>query len=135
MNDPARLTLLRFLERVQLRDLDRTRRWIADEERREAERRRGIEERPPAPDWLLEQGLNRGSPPVYVHVGDCWNAGKRSKDVEQEQAQHALAEGVKASRRARTVGRTARRACSTRSCLTNDHRAGMCVLDPIALPF
>ncbi|MEU9072487.1 DUF6233 domain-containing protein [Streptomyces sp. NPDC048109] len=27
------------------------------------------------PDWLLEQGLNRGSSPVYVHVGDCWNTG------------------------------------------------------------
>ncbi|WP_461712107.1 hypothetical protein [Streptomyces sp. DSM 41013] len=67
MNDsgPARLTLLRFLERVQLRDLDRTRRWIADEERREAERRRGIEDRPAPPAWLLERGLIGHSPPVY----------------------------------------------------------------------
>jgi len=37
---PSRLALLRFLERVQLRDLERTRQWIADEERREAERQR-----------------------------------------------------------------------------------------------
>ncbi|MEW2266133.1 DUF6233 domain-containing protein [Streptomyces sp. NPDC047853] len=98
MNDsgPTRLTLLRFLERVQLRDLERTRRWIADEERREAERRRGIEEKPAPPDWLLEQGLNAGSPPVYVHIGDCWNAAKRSKGIEQEQARRALADGVKA---------------------------------------
>ncbi|MEU5145114.1 DUF6233 domain-containing protein [Streptomyces sp. NPDC021139] len=96
MNDPARLTLLRFLERVQLRDLDRTRRWIADEERREAERRRGIEEKPPPPDWLLEQGLNRGSPSVYVHVGDCWNTGTRSKAIDQQQARRALADGVTA---------------------------------------
>ncbi|MFE1056985.1 DUF6233 domain-containing protein [Streptomyces rochei] len=80
MNDsgPTRLTLLRFLERVQLRDLERTRRWITDEERREAERRRGIEKKPATPDWLLERGLNGHSPPVYVHAGDCWNAGKRS---------------------------------------------------------
>ncbi|MFJ6919457.1 hypothetical protein ACIQUX_36590 [Streptomyces sp. NPDC101133] len=26
----------------------------------------------------MEQGLNRGSSPVYVHVGDCWNTGTRS---------------------------------------------------------
>ncbi|MFI7396393.1 DUF6233 domain-containing protein [Streptomyces tendae] len=96
MNDPARLTLLRFLERVQLRDLDRTRRWIAEEERREAERRRGIERKPPEPDWLLEQGLNPSSPPVYVHVGDCWNTGTRSKGIEREQARRALADGVEA---------------------------------------
>jgi hypothetical protein len=92
---PARLTLLRFLERVQLRDLDRTRRWIADEERREAERRRGVEDRPAPPDWLLERGLNGHSPPVYIHAGDCWNAGKRSKGIEQAQARQALADGVK----------------------------------------
>ncbi|MGW7341239.1 DUF6233 domain-containing protein [Streptomyces sp. NPDC054808] len=96
MNDPARLTLLRFLERVQLRDLDRTRRWIAEEERREAERQRGIEEKPAPPAWLLEQGLNRGSPPVYVHVGGCWNTGTRSKGIDQEQARRALADGVTA---------------------------------------
>ncbi|WP_172629517.1 hypothetical protein [Streptomyces sp. NL15-2K] len=51
MNDPGlpRLAMLRFLERVQERDLARTRRWIADEERREAERQRGIQARPLAP--------------------------------------------------------------------------------------
>ncbi|MGW0345918.1 DUF6233 domain-containing protein [Streptomyces anthocyanicus] len=98
MNDigPTRLTLLRFLERVQLRDLARTRRWIADEERPQAERRRGAEEKPPPPDWLLEQGLNKSSPPVYVHVGDCWNAGSRSKGIEREQARCAIAEGIRA---------------------------------------
>ncbi|WP_245790892.1 hypothetical protein [Streptomyces monashensis] len=37
----SRLILLRFLERVQGRDLDLTRRWIADEERREVERQQG----------------------------------------------------------------------------------------------
>ncbi|MFE0804301.1 hypothetical protein [Streptomyces sp. NPDC058812] len=39
---------------MQLNDLDRTRKWIADEERRHAERRRGIEERPaprPTGSW------------------------------------------------------------------------------------
>ncbi|MFI1758004.1 hypothetical protein [Streptomyces sp. NPDC020571] len=68
---PARLMLLRCLERVQLRDLDRTLRWIADEERREAERLRGVEDRPAPPDWLLERGLNGHSPSVYIHTGNC----------------------------------------------------------------
>ncbi|MFH8858294.1 DUF6233 domain-containing protein [Streptomyces rochei] len=39
--------------------------------------------------------MNGHSPPVYVHAGDCWNAGKRSTDIEQEQARRALADGVK----------------------------------------
>ncbi|MEV5646218.1 DUF6233 domain-containing protein [Streptomyces flaveolus] len=97
MNDPGptRLVLLRFLERVQLRDLERTRRWIADEERREAEHQRGIEARPAPPAWLLERGLNGHSPPVYVHAGDCWNAAKRSKGITQDEARRALADGIK----------------------------------------
>ncbi|WAZ20146.1 DUF6233 domain-containing protein [Streptomyces cinnabarinus] len=96
MNDPGppRLALLRFLERVQEQDLERTRRWIAQEERREAERQRGIQARPPAPDWLIEQSLSRDTPPVYVHVGDCHMAGKRSKPVTREVALRALAERV-----------------------------------------
>lgn len=98
VNDPApsRLALLRFLERVQLADLQRTQKWIADEERREAERQHGIDARPPQPDWLLEQSLSRDVPPVYVHVGGCWNAGKRSRGVSREQALRALTEGVDA---------------------------------------
>jgi hypothetical protein len=84
--------MLRFLERVQERDLDRTRQWIADEE----ERQRGLERRPPAPDWLLEVGLNRDSPPVQVHVGGCWNAGKRTRGIDRGEALRALADGVKA---------------------------------------
>ncbi|MFJ9101265.1 DUF6233 domain-containing protein [Streptomyces sp. NPDC102405] len=93
---PSRLDMLRFLERVQASDLERTRRWIADEERRQQERQRGIQARPPAPDWLLEVGLNRDAPPVYIHAGDCWNAGKRSKGISRDEALRALAGGVKA---------------------------------------
>jgi hypothetical protein len=88
VNDHApltRLDLLRFLERVQERDLARTRGWIVDEERREAERIRGEQARPPAPDWLIEQGLD-GRAAVYVHVGGCHMAGKRSRGVTREQA-------------------------------------------------
>ncbi|MET9912938.1 DUF6233 domain-containing protein [Streptomyces sp. NPDC006476] len=98
MNDPvsSRLALLRFLERVQERDLARTRRWILEEERREAERQHGVQARPPAPEWLIEVGLNRHAAPVYVHVGDCWNAGKRSQGITRDHARRALVDGVKA---------------------------------------
>ncbi|GAA5216852.1 DUF6233 domain-containing protein [Streptomyces thinghirensis] len=91
-----RLAQLRFLERVQEQDLARTRRWIAAEEHREAERRRGQTARPPEPDWLLEHGLNRQAPPVYVHAGGCWNTGKQSAGISRDEARRALAEGVPA---------------------------------------
>ncbi|MCX5357958.1 DUF6233 domain-containing protein [Streptomyces sp. NBC_00124] len=93
-SSPSKPVLLRFLERVQERDLARTRRWIVDEERRESERRRSIEARPPAPDWLIEQSIGHHAPPVYVHVGGCHMAGKRSKGVARDAALRALAEGV-----------------------------------------
>jgi hypothetical protein len=99
VNDPAspsRLDLLRFLERVQLADLERTRRWIADEERREAERQRGEQARPEPPDWLIEYGLNRDAMPNAVHVGGCTMAGKRSKGTDSDTARRALAGGVPA---------------------------------------
>lgn len=98
MNDqgPSKLELLLFLERVQERDLARTRKWIEDERRREAERQRGIAARPPAPDWLIERSLDRRTPPVYVHAGDCHMAGKRSKAATREQALRALTEGIDA---------------------------------------
>ncbi|MCZ4506960.1 DUF6233 domain-containing protein [Streptomyces sp. ActVer] len=97
MNDqPAtRLDMLRFLERVQERDLRRTRQWIAVEEQRQVEVERGQQRKPPPPDWLIEQGLN-GGVPVYVHVGGCHMAGKRSRGVTREQARYALAQGVDA---------------------------------------
>ncbi|MFF5522645.1 hypothetical protein [Streptomyces coeruleorubidus] len=73
MNDPgvSRLALLRFLERVQERDLARTRRWIADEEAREAERRVGEQGRPPVPEWLIERGLDRSN----IVAGECKSNG------------------------------------------------------------
>lgn len=95
----SRLALLRFLERVQVRDLERTRRWIAQEERREAaERRRGARVRREElgrAEWLVERGLG-GQAAVYVHAGGCWNSGKRSHAVSREEARRALTEGVPA---------------------------------------
>ncbi|MFI8951912.1 DUF6233 domain-containing protein [Streptomyces sp. NPDC053750] len=45
---------------------------------------------------MLEQGLHRDSPPVQVHGGDCWNAGKRTRGISLDQARRALTEGAKA---------------------------------------
>ncbi|MFF2852726.1 DUF6233 domain-containing protein [Streptomyces sp. NPDC058001] len=93
---PSRLELLAFAERVAVLHLEQIRRWKAAEERRETERRRGEQARPTPPDWLVEMSLNPAAPPVYVHVGDCWSAGKRSRPLRREQAIRALADGVTA---------------------------------------
>ncbi|MEU5583002.1 DUF6233 domain-containing protein [Streptomyces huasconensis] len=100
MNDPApltRLDALRLLERVQLRDLARTRRWIAQEEQRQAEQAEGERRRPPVPDWIIEKGIGDG-PPAGVHVGGCYAAPKwpRALGVSREQAREALYQQVPA---------------------------------------
>ncbi|MFJ5156299.1 DUF6233 domain-containing protein [Streptomyces sp. NPDC088353] len=97
MNDlPSDLPRLRTLETYLTYSLRRVRERIAAVERREAEQRRGEQARPPAPDWLLEQGLNRDALPITVHVGGCHMAGKRHKGVTRATALRALAEGVPA---------------------------------------
>ncbi|WP_217177314.1 DUF6233 domain-containing protein [Streptomyces sp. AC495_CC817] len=98
---PPDLSRLRILETWLALTLDRVRRQIADEERREAERRRGVQARPPAPAWLIERSLSRGTPPVYVHVGDCCMVGKRSKGVDRGEAVRALVDGIDACQHCR----------------------------------
>lgn len=93
---PPDLPRLRVLETWLALALADVRRAIASAERREAERRRGEQARPAPPDWLLEVGLNKGAPPVHVHVGGCWNAGRRSRGVTRDEALRALADGVRA---------------------------------------
>lgn len=63
----ARLDLLRFLERVQLQDLQHARDWIAIEEQLIATQ--AARRPPPPPDWLIEHGIGTGRPPVRVHTG------------------------------------------------------------------
>ncbi|MFI1701981.1 DUF6233 domain-containing protein [Streptomyces bobili] len=92
---PPDLPRLRTLETWLILTLDRVRQQITDAERRETERQRGIDARPPAPDWLIERGLS-GQDAVYLHAGDCWNAGKRSKGIDRSAALRSLAEGVAA---------------------------------------
>ena len=93
---PPDLPRLRTLETWLQLTLDEVRAAIAAAEQREAERQRGEERRPPARDWLLEIGLNRDSPPVQVHVGGCWDSGKRTRGIDRGEALRALADGVTA---------------------------------------
>ncbi|MER6782381.1 MULTISPECIES: DUF6233 domain-containing protein [unclassified Streptomyces] len=92
---PSRLHLLRFLEKVQLQDLQRTRDWIAAEEQHAAAvavRRPA----PPAPEWLIERGIGVGRLPVCIHTGTCWDAGKRCTAINTDEARRSLAEHVPA---------------------------------------
>ncbi|MEW1637543.1 DUF6233 domain-containing protein [Streptomyces sp. NPDC093801] len=91
----SRLEQLRFLERVQLQDLRRTRDWIATEERLLA----AHGDRKPAPtppEWLIEHGIGTGRPAVRVHTGGCWDTRTRCKAATVDAARRALAEGVPA---------------------------------------
>jgi len=97
VNDlPPDLPRLRTLETWLALQLQGVRQAITAAERREAERQRGIDARPPQPDWLIEHGLNRDAPPIYVHVGGCHMAGKRSKGLTRDAALRALTEGIDA---------------------------------------
>ncbi|MET9319199.1 DUF6233 domain-containing protein [Streptomyces sp. NPDC003038] len=92
---PSRLGLLRFLERVQVGDLERTRGWIAAEERRLAAEVARLPP-PPPPAWLIEHGIGVGRAAVRVHVGGCWDTKKRCTPADRDVARRALAEGVEA---------------------------------------
>ncbi|MFD3640984.1 DUF6233 domain-containing protein [Streptomyces griseus] len=85
-----RLDLLRFLERVQERDLARTRHWIAAEERRLAELAARLPPAPP-PDWVLESGIGAGSHPIAVHQGFCRPQSARVREVSRDEARRLLA--------------------------------------------
>lgn len=93
---PSRLVLLHFARRVALQQLDQIDRWIAAEERREAERRQGEQARPPEPDWVVELGIGQGAPVTEVHAGHCYSIGKRCRPITREQALRFLADGTRA---------------------------------------
>jgi hypothetical protein len=96
VNDlPPDLPRLRTLETWLSLQLTHIRDAIAAAERREAEQQRAAQARPPAPDWLLEQGLNRDHA-LYIHTGDCVMAGKRVRPIDRTAAIQALTEGVTA---------------------------------------
>ncbi|MEU1852101.1 DUF6233 domain-containing protein [Streptomyces sp. NPDC019990] len=98
---PSRLDLLLFARRVVVQQaraaLAQLDRWIADEQRREAEVRRGEEMRPAPPEWLIERGLDKRNH-VAVHTGDCWKVTRsgRCVGVSRTQALDALRHQVPA---------------------------------------
>ncbi|GGX40862.1 DUF6233 domain-containing protein [Streptomyces chryseus] len=89
---PSRVGLLRFLERVQLQQLDQTRRWPHAEEQRQAEL--AARRPPPPPDWVIQLGIGEGSPPMAMHVGGCGLGGGRTRAIDRAQALRALADGI-----------------------------------------
>jgi hypothetical protein len=96
VNDlPPDLPRLRTLETWLNLQLHHVRQAITAAERREQEQQRAVQDRPPAPDWLLELGLNRDQP-LYVHAGDCIMTGKRVRGIDRGAAVRALGEGVAA---------------------------------------
>ena len=86
MSESSRLEALRFLLRVQERDLARTRRWIAQEEGRAAAAVRAVAAEEPSeslPEWVIDRGI--------VHR-NCWVPDpKRTRAATREQALAALA--------------------------------------------
>ena len=92
---PPDLPRLRTLETWLAYTLDRVRRQIRDVERRETEQQAAVHQ-PPPPEWILDQGLNRDAPPLYVHVGGCHMTGKRSHGISRADALRWLADGIPA---------------------------------------
>ncbi|MEV0097336.1 DUF6233 domain-containing protein [Streptomyces sp. NPDC050738] len=96
----SRLTALEFLERVQVRDLARTRRWIVDAQRRVGEEqiRRERAAQPP-PEWTFQAPTGKGSGTLHTtlgeHAEECWaSPNARTKAVGRQQAVQALTDGA-----------------------------------------
>ncbi|WP_067383083.1 DUF6233 domain-containing protein [Streptomyces olivochromogenes] len=95
---PPDLPRLEAIETYLVLSLERVRAKKKAVLLREEERQRGERARPPAPDWLIEYGLNRDAMPVAVHLGDCHIAAKSSrvKGVDSDTVRRAIAGGVEA---------------------------------------
>lgn len=82
--------MLRFLERVQERDLARTRRWIQNVQQLIAEQARRRPP-PPPPDWAVQYGVGgRAIGPAMVHTAQCWTPGASMEGINRTQAIDAL---------------------------------------------
>ncbi|MFD5788553.1 DUF6233 domain-containing protein [Streptomyces sp. NPDC127037] len=91
--DLPQLRTLRTWHAMWVTRLDQA---IAAAEAREAEKRRGEQARPPAPEWMIEHGIGQGRPPAEVHQGGCHMAGHRVRPVTRDQARQALGAGIRA---------------------------------------
>ncbi|MFD6550356.1 DUF6233 domain-containing protein [Streptomyces sp. NPDC058398] len=65
---------------------------IAALQEREAEQEQGRKNQPAEPDWVVELGIGTGRPPIEVHVGGCYAAGKRRRPVPRDEAPDRLAD-------------------------------------------
>ncbi|MFF1606075.1 DUF6233 domain-containing protein [Streptomyces mirabilis] len=45
---------------------------------------------------MVELGIGNGRPPIEVHVGACYAAGKRRRPVPRDEARRLLTSGVRA---------------------------------------
>ncbi|MFF3313002.1 DUF6233 domain-containing protein [Streptomyces sp. NPDC002952] len=91
-SDLPRLEALRTWHALWLKRIDRK---VAALRVREAERKRGEQARPPTPDFIVELSIGDGRPPVELHVGGCYAAGKRRRPVDTEEARRLLAAGLR----------------------------------------
>ncbi|MFE2972355.1 DUF6233 domain-containing protein [Streptomyces sp. NPDC059340] len=78
----ARLLTLRVWHAMWLQRIDTK---IADLQEREAEQEQGRKNRPQEPDWIVELGIGNGRPPIEVHAGGCYAAGKRRRSVPRDE--------------------------------------------------
>ncbi|MCX4425999.1 DUF6233 domain-containing protein [Streptomyces mirabilis] len=69
---------------------------IAALQERETEQEHGQKNRPQEPDWIVELGIGNGRPPIEVHMGGCYAAGKRRRPVPRDKARRLLTSGVRA---------------------------------------
>ncbi|WTL80285.1 DUF6233 domain-containing protein [Streptomyces sp. NBC_01518] len=76
--------------------LDRIDRRIAAILRRQVEQEQGERNQSEPPASVVALGIGAGRPPVEVHIGDCYAAGKRRRAVDREEARRLLATGVRA---------------------------------------
>ncbi|MEU5335599.1 DUF6233 domain-containing protein [Streptomyces asoensis] len=68
---------------------------IAAVQKRQAEVEQGRRRRPEPPDWTVELGIGAGRPPIQVHAGDCYMAGKRRRPIGRDEARRLLADGLR----------------------------------------
>ncbi|MFJ3235682.1 DUF6233 domain-containing protein [Streptomyces sp. NPDC086787] len=50
--------------------------------------------KPAPPEWIVELGIGVGRPPVQLHRGTCYMAGKRRRPVKRDEARRLLTGGT-----------------------------------------
>ncbi|WP_189598993.1 DUF6233 domain-containing protein, partial [Streptomyces pilosus] len=85
--DLDRLHTLRVWHAMWLQRIDAK---IAALTKRQAEEQCGRRNRPPQPEWIVELGIGDRRPPLHVHAGDCYIAGKRRRPVDRDEARRLL---------------------------------------------